>query len=151
MGGQPFDCFKFRSMQTHGVESEDFGKITQERDPRITWIGNLLRVTNLDELPQFMNVIKGEMSIIGPRPHMVVEDKKISTLLVKYKIRRFVRPGITGWAAVSGYRGGTEDMQLMQERINHDIYYIENWTVWLDTKILFSTLWKMLTLNTGAN
>ncbi len=149
-GGQPFDCYKFRSMRTPVIDSDNFRKITQNRDDRITWIGKLLRVTNLDELPQFINVLKGDMSVIGPRPHMVVEDEKISTLLVKYKIRRFVRPGITGWAAVNGYRGGTENMELMQERINHDIYYIENWTIWLDTKILFLTAWKMLTLSTDA-
>ncbi len=150
MGGQPFDCYKFRSMRCQAEEAGDLGRITQDRDTRITWIGKVLRVTNLDELPQFLNVLKGEMSVVGPRPHMVVEDEKISTLLVKYKIRRFVKPGITGWAAVNGYRGGTENMQLMQERIYHDIHYIENWTAWLDIKILFLTAWKMLTLDTGA-
>ncbi len=106
--------------------------------------------TNLDELPQFYNVLLGEMSIVGPRPHMVEEDAKVSELLTKYKIRRFVKPGITGWAAICGYRGGTENMELMQERVNHDIYYIENWTIWLDVRIFFMTVWQMLTFSTKA-
>jgi len=124
--------------------------ITQENDRRITLIGRLLRASNLDELPQFINVIKGEMSIVGPRPHMVEEDEAISKLLHKYKIRRFVKPGITGWAAVNGYRGGTDNMDLMQKRVDYDIYYLENWTPWLDTKIMFITTWKMLTFSTGG-
>ena len=148
--GEPFMCFKFRTMQVTSSLQNGVIPLTREKDKRITWIGKALRATNLDELPQFFNVIRGEMSVVGPRPHMVEEDDAISGLLRKYKIRRFVKPGITGWAAINGYRGGTDDMELMQARIDHDIYYIENWTAWLDTKICFVTVWKMLTLDTGG-
>lgn len=148
--GKHFVCYKFRTMRPNGSDSAESGQITKEDDSRVTWIGKILRKTNLDELPQFYNVLRGEMSIIGPRPHMVDEDAQVSTLLTKYKLRRFVKPGITGWAAVNGYRGGTENMELMQERVNHDIYYIENWTPWLDIKIFFLTIWQMLTFSTKA-
>ena len=149
-GGKYFVCYKFRTMKPNGSDLAGNGEITREDDHRVTWIGRVLRKTNLDELPQFINVLKGDMSIVGPRPHMVEEDEKVSELLTKYKIRRFVKPGITGWAAVCGYRGGTENMELMQERINHDIYYIEHWTAWLDMKIFFLTIWQMLTFTTKA-
>lgn len=148
--GEPFNCYKFRTMRLNQSSANGRGPITQCKDKRITWIGRFLRVTNLDELPQLINVLKGEMSLAGPRPHMVEEDETVSQLLNKYRIRRFVKPGITGWAAVNGYRGGTDDMELMQRRVDYDIYYIENWTPWLDTKIFFMTLWKMLTFNTGG-
>jgi putative colanic acid biosynthesis UDP-glucose lipid carrier transferase len=148
--GEVFDCLKFRTMRLNESCVHGRGQITQVGDKRITWIGRILRATNLDELPQFINVIKGEMSVAGPRPHMVEEDEAISKLLDKYKIRRFVKPGITGWAAVNGYRGSTDDMSLMQKRIDCDIYYIENWSPWLDTKILLQTVWNMLTLRTGG-
>ncbi|MCF7807260.1 MAG: exopolysaccharide biosynthesis polyprenyl glycosylphosphotransferase [Candidatus Marinimicrobia bacterium] len=148
--GNHFTCFKFRTMKMNGGDPAGDGQITKKDDKRITWIGQILRKSNLDELPQFYNVLKGEMSVIGPRPHMVDEDEAVSKLLSKYKIRRFVKPGITGWAAVNGYRGGTDNMDLMQERVNHDIYYIENWSPWLDTKIFFLTIWQMLTFTTKA-
>lgn len=148
--GKQFVCYKFRTMKPNGSDIDGNGEITKEDDNRVTLIGKMLRKTNLDELPQFYNVLLGEMSIVGPRPHMVEEDDKVSELLSKYKIRRFVKPGITGWAAVRGYRGGTENMDLMQERINHDIFYIENWSVWLDVKIFFMTIWQMLTFSTKA-
>lgn len=148
--GEPFMCYKFRTMRLNEPHPDGVIPLTREKDKRITWVGKILRATNLDELPQFINVIKGEMSVAGPRPHMVEEDEAISGLLRSYKIRRFVKPGITGWAAIHGYRGGTEDLELMQARTDHDIHYIENWTPWLDTKIFFVTVWKMLTLTTGG-
>ncbi len=148
--GEVFACYKFRTMRLNEECVHGTGQITQIGDKRVTWIGRILRKTNLDELPQFLNVLKGEMSVAGPRPHMVEEDGIISKLLDKYKIRRFVKPGITGWAAVHGYRGGTDDMELMQKRVDYDIYYIEHWSRWLDTKIFFWTIWKMLTFSTGG-
>ena len=148
--GEPFNCYKFRTMTLNEDSAHGKGQITQVGDKRVTWIGRVLRKTNLDELPQFINVLLGEMSVAGPRPHMVEEDEKISILLDKYRIRRFVKPGITGWAAVHGFRGGTDDMDLMQKRVDYDIYYIMNWTPWLDTKIFVWTVWKMLTFTTGG-
>ena len=91
------------------------------------------------------------MSVVGPRPHMVSEDQEIADKIEKYRIRRFVKPGITGLAAIKGYRGGTENLGLMQKRINYDIEYIENWSIWLDFKIAIITFWQMITFNTGAH
>ena len=128
-----------------------YAHLTDIDDSRITFIGKLLRKTNLDELPQFVNVIKGDMSVIGPRPHMVSEDQEIADKIKKYRIRRFVKPGITGWAAIHGYRGGTENLKLMQKRIDYDLDYIENWTLWKDIKICAVTFYQMLTFKTGAH
>lgn len=144
-----FFCYKFRTMVQEGKAQDDaengFGEITDESDCRITWIGKFLRKTNLDELPQFLNVLKGEMSVVGPRPHMLQEDMEIRQIVPKYRIRQFVKPGITGWAAVNGYRGGTKDLELMKKRTEHDIWYIENWTFLLDLKIVLKTVWQMVT------
>ena len=149
--GQHFYCYKFRSMAPNNSTSEGEGEITSASDARITWIGAILRKTNLDEIPQFVNVLKGDMSVIGPRPHMVTEDIMVAQKLVKYRIRRFIRPGISGWAAVNGYRGGTEDMSLMQKRVDYDIEYIETWTPLLDLKIIYETCRQMITGNTGVH
>jgi len=105
----------------------------------------------LDEFPQFINVLVGDMSVIGPRPHMLEEDYKVAEILRKYRIRRFIRPGISGWAQVNGFRGGTEDMELMQKRVDYDIAYIESWTPLLDLKIVYLTILQMLTFRTGAH
>lgn len=146
---KPFICYKFRTMRQTEAKEKDaengIGDITCEKDQRITWIGNLLRKSNLDELPQFLNVLKGEMSVVGPRPHMLQEDMEIRKIVPKYRIRQFVKPGITGWAAVNGYRGGTKDLELMKKRTEHDIWYIENWSFSLDLKIVLSTVWQMIT------
>ena len=149
--GREFYCIKFRTMEMNGSTCEGQGEITMKADPRITRLGAFLRKTNLDELPQFLNVLKGDMSVIGPRPHMLEEDYAVAEKLRKYRIRRFVRPGISGWAQVNGFRGGTEDMELMQKRVDYDIEYIESWTPWLDIKIIFYTILQMLTLQTGAH
>ena len=148
--GQEFTCLKFRTMYSNKAAEKGLQHLTKKDDPRITWVGNLLRKTNLDELPQFLNVLQGDMSVVGPRPHMISEDKQIADKVKKYRIRRFVRPGITGWAAVKGFRGGTENMALMQKRNDHDLEYIENWTFGLDLKICFKTSYQMITLSTGA-
>ena len=149
--GIKFQCLKFRTMVSNLSAEKGYAHLTDIDDSRITFIGKLLRKSNLDELPQFLNVIKGHMSVVGPRPHMVSEDQEIADKIKKYRIRRFVKPGITGWAAIHGYRGGTENLVLMQKRIDYDLDYIENWTGWKDIKICAVTTYQMLMLKTGAH
>ena len=149
--GIRFQCMKFRTMFSDKSAEKGYSHLTTEDDDRITWIGKILRKTNLDELPQFLNVLMGYMSVVGPRPHMVSEEQEIADKINKYRIRRFVKPGITGLAAIKGYRGGTENLNLMQKRIDQDIEYIENWSLWIDIKIAAITFWQMLTLRTGAH
>jgi putative colanic acid biosynthesis UDP-glucose lipid carrier transferase len=149
--GTRFMCMKFRTMVSNKSAEKGYSHLTSKDDHRITLIGKVLRKTNLDELPQFMNVLFGYMSVVGPRPHMVSEDWEIADEIDKYRIRRFVKPGITGLAAINGYRGGTENLELMQKRIDQDIKYIENWSLWLDFKISIITFWQMLTFRTGAH
>ena len=112
-------------MFSNKAAEKGYSHLTNKDDNRITFIGKILRKTNLDELPQFINVITGKMSVVGPRPHMVSEDVEIAEKIDKYRIRRFVKPGITGLAAIKGYRGGTDNISLMQKRINYDIKYIQ--------------------------
>lgn len=149
--GTSFQCMKFRTMVSDKSAEKGYSHLTAKDDSRITLIGKILRKTNLDELPQFINVLFGYMSVMGPRPHMVSEDQEIADKIDKYRIRRFVKPGITGLAAIKGYRGGTENLELMQKRIDYDIEYIENWSLWLDAKIAAITFWHMLTFKTGAH
>ena len=149
--GLRFKCMKFRTMVSDKSAEKGYKHLTSDDDNRITWIGRILRKTNMDELPQFINVLRGYMSVVGPRPHMVSEDQEIADKIDKYRIRRFVKPGITGLAAIEGYRGGTENLKLMQKRIDSDIEYIENWSFWLDIKIAVITFWQMITLKTGAH
>jgi putative colanic acid biosynthesis UDP-glucose lipid carrier transferase len=139
-------CYKFRSMIETSVDVDDTGKYNQAQrnDPRITKIGKFIRKTNLDELPQFINVLKGNMSIVGPRPHPTPLNLESRDKIQSYMMRHLVKPGITGWAQVNGYRGGTEDPMLMQSRIDHDLWYIENWSIWLDIKIVIMTVWNMV-------
>jgi len=149
INSKEFFCYKFRTMvldeKFHDYAENGFGEITNEEDCRITWIGKILRKTNLDELPQFINIFIGNMSVVGPRPHMLQEDIEIRTKIPKYRIRQFIKPGLTGWAAVNGYRGGTKDLTLMKKRTEHDIWYIENWNFSLDMKIVLLTIWQMVT------
>lgn len=142
-----FIAYKFRTMRTDTCgEVDDNGKYVQavKDDPRITKIGKILRKTNLDELPQFWNVFKGEMSIVGPRPHPTPLNNESKDKIRLYMLRHLVKPGITGWAQVNGYRGSTHDISLMQKRIDHDIWYIENWSFSLDLQIIALTVWKMI-------
>ena len=143
---QKFITYKFRSMETGSNETDENGKFRQvtKNDPRVTKIGRFLRKTNLDELPQFWNVLKGNMSIVGPRPHPTPLNIESRNKVRLYMFRHLVKPGITGWAQVNGLRGETSDISLMQKRIDYDIWYIENWSFKLDIQIIFMTLWKML-------
>ena len=139
--GNQFEIYKFRSMKLH---AETAGKITQatRRDPRITAVGAFLRRTSLDELPQFINVLRGEMSVVGPRPHALEHDDIYKDLVKGYMHRYRIKPGITGWAQINGYRGETDRIEKMMGRVKLDLYYMQNWTFWLDIKIVVLTLWK---------
>lgn len=137
MNGKDFTCFKFRSM--HVNKDADRLQAT-EHDPRKFAFGNFMRKSNVDELPQFWNVLKGDMSVVGPRPHMLAHTEQYSALIDKYMVRHFVRPGITGWAQVTGFRGETKELWQMEERVKADIWYIENWSIWLDLRIIWKTV-----------
>ncbi len=139
--GKVFYCLKFRSM--HVNADSDKAQATKE-DPRKFPFGNFMRKTNIDEFPQFINVLKGDMSIVGPRPHMLYHTKIYSELIDKYMVRHFAKPGITGWAQVTGYRGETKELWQMEERIRRDIWYIENWSFWLDMRIIAKTAMSII-------
>ncbi|WP_374166817.1 undecaprenyl-phosphate glucose phosphotransferase [Arcticibacter sp. MXS-1] len=134
---EPFWCYKFRSMR---MNNDSDKRQATKNDNRITPIGKFLRKTSLDELPQFFNVLIGNMSVIGPRPHMLKHTEQYSAIIDKYMVRQFLKPGISGWAQVNGYRGETEDPKLMEKRVEHDIWYMENWSSMLDVKIIFMTV-----------
>jgi len=138
--GKEFYCYKFRSMKLNTDADE---KQAEKDDPRKTKIGIFLRKTNLDEIPQFYNVLKGDMSVVGPRPHMLRHTEIYSMLIDKYMVRHLVKPGITGWAQVNGYRGETKTMEQMEGRVKRDVWYIENWSFLLDLKIVFVTVINM--------
>ena len=142
LDGEEITVYKFRSMTV----SEDGNKIdqAQKNDPRITKIGAFLRRTSLDELPQFINVLQGRMSIVGPRPHAVAHNELYRTLIKGYMLRHKIKPGITGWAQVNGLRGETEVLEKMQARIEYDLYYLRNWSIWLDLWIIMLTAWVVL-------
>ena len=110
---------------------------------RKTGIGQFIRKTSLDEFPQFINVFKGDMSVVGPRPHMLKHTEQYSALIDKYMVRHLVKPGVTGWAQVTGYRGETKTLEQMEGRVKRDVWYIENWTFFLDLKIIVVTLVNM--------
>lgn len=140
INGKEFLCYKFRSMKVNA--QGDFLQATKD-DPRKTKIGEFMRHTNIDELPQFINVLRGEMSMVGPRPHMLKHTEEYSKLIEKYMVRHFVKPGITGWAQVTGFRGETKELRQMSERIKKDIWYIEHWSFWLDLFIIYRTVVNM--------
>ena len=139
--GRNFLCYKFRSMH---VNKEADKLQATENDPRKFPFGNFMRKYNIDELPQFWNVFKGDMSVVGPRPHMLYHTEKYSQLIKRYMVRHFVKPGITGWAQVTGYRGETRELWQMEKRVKQDIWYIENWTIWLDLRIIWMTFRTMV-------
>jgi putative colanic acid biosynthesis UDP-glucose lipid carrier transferase len=135
--GNQFICYKFRSM--HMNEMSELEPATQN-DDRITKIGRILRRTSIDELPQFINVLKGEMSIVGPRPHMLSQTKKYAKIVDKFMVRHMVKPGITGLAQTRGFRGEIVKNADMSNRVRFDIFYIENWSFFLDLKIMLRTV-----------
>lgn len=138
--GHDFECYKFRTMRVN--DQADTMQAVKD-DPRKTKIGDFLRRTNLDEFPQFINVFKGDMSVVGPRPHMLKHTEQYSALIDKYMVRHLVKPGVTGWAQVTGYRGETKTLEQMEGRVKRDVWYIENWTFFLDLKIIVVTLVNM--------
>ena len=139
--GREFWCYKFRSMR---VNAQCDTLQATEHDPRKTRIGDLIRKTNVDELPQFINVLKGDMSLVGPRPHMLKHTEEYSHLINKYMVRHFVKPGITGWAQVTGFRGETKELWQMEGRVQRDIWYIEHWTFLLDLYIMYKTVYNVI-------
>ena len=151
-GGTPFVIYKFRTMLLQDVKrtNEQTIVLTEVNDPRITKFGKILRKSSLDELPQFFNVLKGEMSIVGPRPFNSNEAVLMKQILENYMIRYYVKPGISGWAQINGYRGGTRDLEKMQKRIDTDNWYMRNWTIGLDIQIIFYTIIKFFTGDINA-
>jgi Undecaprenyl-phosphate glucose phosphotransferase len=139
--GEVFKCLKFRTMS---VNSDSDSVQATKGDSRITRVGAFLRKTNLDELPQFINVLAGDMSVIGPRPHMLLHTEEYSKIISKFMVRHLIRPGITGWAQVNGFRGETKEAHKMQKRVQYDVWYIENWSFLLDIKIIYMTIASML-------
>ncbi|MEG0230555.1 MAG: undecaprenyl-phosphate glucose phosphotransferase [Hafnia sp.] len=140
LSGQKITVYKFRSMRV--MENADVVIQATKKDPRVTRFGSFLRRKSLDELPQFINVLQGRMSIVGPRPHAIAHNEEYRQLVDNYMIRHKVKPGITGLAQISGYRGEVDTLDKMEKRIQYDINYIQNWSLWLDIKIIFQTITK---------
>lgn len=135
-----FYLYKFRSMRFDRQKADTLQ--ATESDPRITPIGRFMRRTNMDELPQFWNVLRGDMAVVGPRPHMLSHTEEFSGRVAGYLRRHYVRPGITGWAQVNGWRGPTETDEALAARVKFDLWYVENWTLWLDIKIILMTVFS---------
>lgn len=152
LNGHSFTCYKFRTM--HNVQKQRKGgtpDITKKGDSRVFLFGSILCKTDLDELPQILNVMKGEMSLIGPRPYPVDECRHWNNTFDDFYYRYMVKPGVTGHAQVTGYRGGTLDVDHMRERLDQDLIYVEKQSLWMDIKILFMTVKQMVTFNTNAH
>ena len=144
---KPFVCWKFRSMR---MNKEADSKQATKNDPRVTRVGAFLRKSNLDEMPQFLNVLFGHMSIVGPRPHPLRLNDQYRDIIDKYMVRHFVRPGITGWAQVNGFRGETRTPELMEKRVELDVWYLENWSFALDLKCVVRTVTNMFGKDVNA-
>ncbi len=142
LDNRPFDCYKFRTMYVN-VEADS--KQATSNDSRITKIGAFLRKTSLDEFPQFINVLKGEMSVVGPRPHMLAHTRMYAKIITPFMVRHWVKPGITGLAQAKGFRGETEEVRQMYHRVKLDVFYIQNWSFWMDIQLIFETFWGMIT------
>ncbi len=140
VNNEEFICYKFRSMT---ISSDSDTKQATKGDARITKLGLFLRKTSLDEFPQFFNVFMGDMSIVGPRPHMLLHTEEYSALIKKYMVRQLVKPGITGVAQIRGYRGETKELEDMEGRVRFDVWYIENWSLSLDINVVFQTVWNI--------
>lgn len=144
---KPFKCYKFRTLSINQSEPNQLHLVIKS-DPRVTRVGKILRQTNLDELPQFINVFKGEMSVVGPRPHALSFEQEYEKVFEGIKMRYTVRPGLTGWAQINGLRGDVVDKELNKfrilDRMKYDLWYIENWSMKLDLQIIFLTVWQMI-------
>ena len=153
LNGKVFNCYKFRTMRTNIEARHEEGKpvVTQVGDPRIFAFGQFLRKTNMDELPQLINVLKGEMSLVGPRPLPVEECRYWRDTIPNFELRYMVKPGLTGWAQTTGYRGGNTNTRHMAFRLKRDFKYIENYSLTLDIKIIFRTIKQMVTRDTKAH
>lgn len=145
LNGKKFNVYKFRSMNLH--KEQNVIKQATKSDPRITRFGQFIRRTSLDELPQFINVLLGDMSIVGPRPHAIQHNEMYKDMLEFYMLRHRVKPGITGWAQIHGFRGETDTIDKMQKRVQFDLYYIQNWSLWMDIRIVIWTAFKGWTGN----
>lgn len=139
--GKEFVCYKFRTMDLNDIADET---TAVNNDPRITKIGAFMRKRSIDELPQFFNVLTGNMSVVGPRPHMLKQTELYNQLIDKFMIRHLIKPGITGWAQISGYRGETKTVEQMEGRFRRDVWYLENWSFVLDLKIIFVTIVQLI-------
>ena len=137
---RPFRCYKFRSM---GVNRSSEAVQATKNDIRVTRIGKIIRKTSLDEFPQFLNVLNGQMSIVGPRPHMLKHTKDFANLADDYMIRQYLKPGITGWAQVNGFRGEIRELVHIKKRVEYDLWYLENWSLSLDLRIMFLTVYNV--------
>jgi lipopolysaccharide/colanic/teichoic acid biosynthesis glycosyltransferase len=126
------------------VNNDSDSKQATRGDDRVTGIGRIMRKTSLDELPQFFNVLIGNMSVVGPRPHMLSHTEQYAQLIDTFMVRQFLKPGITGWAQTQGYRGETRDTESMLKRVEADVWYLENWSFLLDMKIIFLTVWNII-------
>jgi putative colanic acid biosynthesis UDP-glucose lipid carrier transferase len=127
------------------MTTQDNGAVIKQatqNDPRVTPFGAFIRRTSLDELPQFINVLQGKMSIVGPRPHACAHNEEYRKIVPKYMQRHLVKPGITGWAQINGWRGETDTLEKMEKRVEFDLHYINSWSLWLDIKIIFLTIFK---------
>lgn len=140
LDGKKIGVYKFRTMKV--MENSDTVVQASRNDPRVTALGAVLRRTSLDELPQFLNVLLGHMSVVGPRPHAVAHNEQYRSQVSFYMLRHKVKPGITGWAQVNGWRGETDTLDKMEKRVEYDLYYIRNWSLWFDIKIIFKTVFK---------
>ena len=149
LNGKKFKLWKFRTMEVTDREIAD-SVAAEFNDPRVTRFGRFLRKSSIDELPQFINVFLGDMSVVGPRPHMLAHTDQYRSIVSKYMVRHFVKPGLTGWAQVNGYRGTTEHVFLMEKRVEYDIYYIENWSMLFDLQIIVMTILVLLKGDTRA-
>ena len=146
INNKPFNLIKFRSMEVNDLADIQQASID---DPRTTHIGRFLRRTNIDELPQFFNVLLGNMSVIGPRPHMLKHTEEYSHLIDHFLFRQYVKPGVSGWAQVNGFRGETDELWKMEKRFEYDVEYIENWSFWWDIQIIWYTLFDLKSLENG--
>lgn len=140
LDGKKIGVYKFRTMKVQ--ENSDTVVQASRNDPRVTALGAVLRRTSMDELPQFLNVLLGQMSVVGPRPHAVAHNEQYRSQVSFYMLRHKVKPGITGWAQINGWRGETDTLDKMEKRVEYDLYYIRNWSLWFDIKIIFKTVFK---------